>query len=113
MKMETRQKMIDINKRYGSARVTLLHIAVGGEKSIDTEEMVKMVKYLIKKEADVNAKDLYGLSPLDYAVQDSRWDIGKILLDNGGKIHKNTKKSLHWEWFMRWIKEGTSPGVAR
>ena len=44
------------------------------------------IKRLIEAGADVNAKDVYGRSPLHYAVQENNVAITKLLLSVGAKV---------------------------
>lgn len=57
------------------AGLTSLHIAVKRRNQ-------KMIKFLIDKDADVDAQDNKGFSPLYYAVIQNRVSIARILLNN-------------------------------
>ena len=60
----------------------MYHAAFDGYKEI--------AELLIAKGADVNAKEIGGKTPLDYAVMFNKTKIADLLRKNGGK----TKKEL-------------------
>ncbi|GFV23098.1 putative ankyrin repeat protein RF_0381 [Trichonephila clavipes] len=53
-----------------------------------------IVKYLVSKDADINAKDKYGRTPLHFAVKSGNLDIVKYLIKNGADV--NTKNRYNW-----------------
>lgn len=66
---------VDLNQSY-EYEGTPLHVAV---KEGDTE----LVKYLLEKGANPNAKGAFGETPLHIAVDRGYLDIVKLLLENG------------------------------
>lgn len=63
--------------RYG--RTLMINAAFYGRK--------KSIEYLIKRKANINAKDKNGFTALHAAVQEGNLDIIKLLLENGADIH--------------------------
>ena len=70
----------NINQTLFNAKSSLLHYAsIFGH--------LESVKYLIKKGANINAKNLQGTTPLHKAVFYKRNETAKYLIDQGAKIN--------------------------
>ena len=52
---------------------------------------LKIAKFLIKKDADINKKDLRNKTPMDYAKNN---EMRKLLKNNGGKETNLYKKIM-------------------
>ncbi|WP_333023055.1 ankyrin repeat domain-containing protein [Wolbachia endosymbiont of Pentidionis agamae] len=63
------------------------------------EKILKIVKFLLEKEVDVNAVDNYGYTPLHHAAEKGLTEIAKLLLENEADvsaIDKDGETPLHW-----------------
>jgi ankyrin repeat protein len=49
---------------------------------------VEIAKLLIVKNADVNAKDVEGQTPLDWAEEEKHKEIADLLRKHGGKTYE-------------------------
>ncbi len=73
-----------INVKF-SDRKTLLHFAAyGGD--------INQVKYLVRKGADVKARDKYGKTPLYMAASKGHLDVVKYLVEKGADV--NTRNNM-------------------
>jgi len=52
---------------------------------------VEIAKLLIVKNADVNAKDVEGQTPLDWAEEEKHKEIADLLRKHGGKTSEELK----------------------
>ena len=52
---------------------------------------VEIAKLLIVKNADVNAKDVEGQTPLDWAEEEKHKEIADLLRKHGGKTEEELK----------------------
>ncbi|MHD0315706.1 ankyrin repeat domain-containing protein, partial [Fusobacterium varium] len=52
-------------------------------KSVPNDTPAKTIKYLIDKGVSVTAKDIYGMTPLHYAMRGKNIEAAKILLEAG------------------------------
>ena len=68
----------DIDCVLGKLSYRVLHKAA-------RDGTTKMVTFLIKRGADVNARAEYGWTPLDLAIKKDRPEIIKLIRENGGK----------------------------
>lgn len=50
-------------------------------------ENLELIKFLVKNLCQINAKDLFGYTPLHYAVLVNNIDIVNCLLDNGANVN--------------------------
>ena len=48
---------------------------------------VELVEMLIANDADVNARDVHGYTPLLLAIQEGNTDIAKVLIANGADVN--------------------------
>jgi ankyrin repeat protein len=48
---------------------------------------VELVEMLIANDADVNARDVHGYTPLLLAIQEGHTDIAKVLIANGADVN--------------------------
>lgn len=76
---------IEINYKEDLMGRSLLHLTVKGKNK-------KLIEYLIKKGADVNAKDELGETPLHVAAQLPDHEITEILLNSGANVHATNCK---------------------
>ncbi len=51
----------------------------------------EIAELLIAKGADVNAKDAYGRTPLDWAIVDNHTEIADLIRKHGGKTGEELK----------------------
>ena len=74
----------DVHSKRGGR--TVLHNAVSsrGRKEI--------VELLINKGANVNSKDVFGVTPLHLAALGGKTEIAKILIENGANINAKNKE---------------------
>jgi hypothetical protein len=72
----------DINHVENNLNIPILQYAI--RKSAEIE----IIKELIQKGANVNAKAENGMTPLMYAVQSGRFDVVKLLLDSGALVNE-------------------------
>jgi len=82
----------DIDCVLGKLSYRVLHKAA-------RDGTTKMVSFLIKRGADVNARAEYGWTPLDLAIKKDQPEIIKLIRENGGKTDveltdKNSVRSL-------------------
>lgn len=87
-----RNEKIDINRRTAKKNETPLHIAswYGGNKNA--------VKYLMEARAEIDARNIYGKTPLHKAAAAGHRDIVKLLLKNRAKLDArdvDNKTPLH------------------
>lgn len=87
------QHRLKINTVYGDHEDTALHLAVAYNYR-------NVAEALAKKGADVDACDRDGDTPLQWAVENGRLDMSKVLLRNGAQVNKQNEKTgdvvLHW-----------------
>lgn len=67
---------------------TALYLAVYGK-------MLENARVLLKRGANPNIADSESISPLVLAIENSAWDMAKLLVENGADV--NSKKKLGWE----------------
>lgn len=81
----------DIDCVLGKLSYRVLHKAA-------RDGTTKMVTFLIKRGADVNARAEYGWTPLDLAIKKDRPEIIKLIRENGGKtdVELTDKNSVRW-----------------
>lgn len=85
----------DLKARDARGR-TPLHWAVIGAVYADKKQVsayADVTELLIAKEADINAEDVYGNTPLDYQDVSSAEEMLELLLENGAR-HANGKNEL-------------------
>ena len=71
---------INVNQTFLNEKYSLIHFAAEyGQKEI--------LKYLIKKGANVNAKSINGTTPLQKAVLNKKIETANYLIDQGAKIN--------------------------
>ena len=75
----------DVNEKKPFKGATLLHYA-------SHNGHIDLVKLLIKRGADVNAKDIKGYTPLFAASAGGHREVAEILLDNGANVHEDPIK---------------------
>ncbi|XP_055324952.1 putative ankyrin repeat protein RF_0381 [Sitodiplosis mosellana] len=83
----------DINHPYYLNGRTLLHFAIEttDPSRFNMEYFFKFLfKYLIRKGADVNARNDQGYSPLHVAANKGNEIIAQMLLENGAKVNMET-----------------------
>ena len=71
---------------------TLLHWAAGFG-------YLETVKVLVENEANINARNIYGLTPLHYSARRGQLEVTKFLIEKGADINAKDKNSftpLHW-----------------
>jgi ankyrin repeat protein len=98
-KLESLLTLDNINTQEAPTSRTILHTAV-------FNSVYDCTKHLLKKGADVNAKDVFGRTPLLLAVSDNNFDIIDMLIEAGADINTidkfgNTPFTLslcHGEW---------------
>jgi ankyrin repeat protein len=88
MKAEFAKMAADYLTKYG--KDAIIYAAKDGNFGV--------VKLLIKKGADVNAKDKYGGTALMYAAQNGDKEVVKLLLEKGAKV--NAKNENGWTALM-------------
>ncbi|MCL5436966.1 MAG: ankyrin repeat domain-containing protein [Candidatus Dependentiae bacterium] len=72
---------------------TVLHIAVHGSSGLGTLSRLDVVRFLLENNADVNAKDYVGWTPLHEALAwDMNLDIIKALVNKGARIFVAEKR---------------------
>ena len=71
---------VPINSTLSNEKYSLIHFA-------SQFGQMEIVKYLIKKGANINAKNLQGTTPLHKAVFYKRNETAKYLIDQGAKIN--------------------------
>lgn len=79
-------------KEASESESTALHIAA-------KTQCYRSINLLLEKGMDVNAKDLLGFTPLDYAVTRKKWTAAKHLLDNGA-INNHATRSANFTPLM-------------
>ena len=81
----------DIDCVLGKLSYRVLHKAA-------RDGTTKMVTFLIKRGADVNARAEYGWTSLDLAIKKDRPEIMKLIRENGGKtdVELTDKNSVRW-----------------
>ena len=80
---EWKEKAFDINHLFSSEnryKVTLLHVIVENFNFLEEEEEKKLIRYLLDKGANVNARDSFGETPLHNSHDK---EVTQILLDAG------------------------------
>jgi len=77
---------VDINKKYGSRDITLLH------RSCDNK-WIHIVKYLVESNASIDQTDSNGWTPLHYAACNGYFDIFKYLVESCCDINARTRQS--------------------
>jgi ankyrin repeat protein len=82
------QEKTDVNIRDGNGN-TLLHEACSQGK-------IAVVRELIAKNADINAENCYGATPLGYAVLKNHYDIAELLLENGADPNGHVSTDSGW-----------------
>ena len=60
-----------------------------------TDERYNMVKHLLRKGAEVNLVNDYGMSPLDYAVRTKDKRLVKLLISHGAPIESEGRSALN------------------
>ncbi len=75
----------DINVRDGKYEYAPLHVAVYYNRT-------GMVKFLLDKNADIEAKDKYGYTPLHHAVRYSTLNMTRLLYEEGANIKAKNQK---------------------
>ncbi|MFA6527391.1 MAG: ankyrin repeat domain-containing protein [Candidatus Babeliales bacterium] len=70
-----KQKTVDFNMKIQPDLYTFLHLAVDSNQ-------IEVVKFLVRKKVDVNAKDADGRTPLFFAVDNGNLEIAKFLVEN-------------------------------
>jgi len=75
----------DVNEKEPLKEATLLHYA-------SHNGHIDLVKLLIERGADVNAKDIKGYTPLFAASARGHREVAEILLDNGANVHEDPTK---------------------
>ena len=87
----------DPNVKIGDWNHTPLHKAVKDVYQSEPDKVYKLVKILIEHGADVNARDVVGLTPLHTTIEYTRHytdlRIIKLLVNNGAKIDVLTHRS--------------------
>ncbi|ORX45986.1 ankyrin, partial [Piromyces finnis] len=89
---DIKNKLINIiNEKHETPIVTLSKIDYYSK-----EEKIEIIKKLISKGIDINAKDLYGKSALIYSIEKNSLTLVKLLVDNGALIFKkmNNNKNI-------------------
>jgi len=89
------QKDIDINQKncYGW---TALIFTIYND-FIDSVDSVDLVKFFIKNGADVNVVSTLNETPLSIALQEKKFDIAKVLIENGADLHQDIKVKFFLE----------------
>lgn len=75
---------IDINKRHGDCKCTILHYTV---HKFDNDEFLNNVKLHIAHGANVNCEDDRGRTPLFYAASRRNVNIMTYLIQNGANVN--------------------------
>lgn len=78
-----REGKFDINTPESGAPCLPIHIAIEGQND------PKALQILIKYGARVNIPNSKGLYPIDMAAVCNNFDIAKILINNGAKVHNH------------------------
>jgi ankyrin repeat protein len=77
---------LDPNIKYKSRDETVLINMCATVKINNKNECIKFFKKCIEKGVDVNAKDIYGMDALLFAITRDHYELIKILLENGANI---------------------------
>ena len=86
VEIENRWKPINVNARDLSTGKTLLYLVVDNAKPGELNDRFNVVKYLIKKGANINVKDNNGRILLFTAFYRGNLEIVKYLIENGADI---------------------------
>lgn len=71
---------------------TPLHLCVMVTATPDKrEKQFKMIQYLLRKHANINARDKGGYSPIDYAVMSGDQEVVELLLSMGAKVERTNE----------------------
>lgn len=74
---------IDINEKNEEG-LTILHRLCG---TVIESYKPSIIKFLIDNGADVNIPDIFGDTPLHYAVYTDNYEVTQILLENGADVN--------------------------
>ncbi|CAH0549306.1 unnamed protein product [Brassicogethes aeneus] len=85
-------KGADVNLRGSKSNATALHVAAATGN-------VEIAKVLLSKDADIDAQDINGYSPLIYAVRKNHTETAKFLINKGADVNlrgsKDNATALH------------------
>ncbi len=85
---EVKQTVVKKKKQMSKLDAELLNTVKNFPPSMDLvtyEKIIKHVKELVEKGANVNVEDEYGYTPLDYAQFNRSDEISKYLIEHGAK----------------------------
>jgi ankyrin repeat protein len=71
-------------KEVDSNQKTALHVAITKNKSLS------VIRFMLSQLGDVDARDVFGSSYLDYAAEYSTTEVCKLLLDNNANVNSCT-----------------------
>ena len=90
MRMLRRAKAkIDPENEFGQCPLHLCVMVTAAPNK--REKQFKMIKYLIKQGANVNARDKGGYSPIDYAAMSGDQEIAELLISVGAKVERTNE----------------------
>ncbi len=75
------------HKSSAKNKQTFLHLAA-------KSGMIEVVRHLLQKQYDINARDSRGYTPLHYAILNNHLDISELLIENGADV-KTANRSGH------------------
>ena len=79
---------------------TALYLAVYGK-------MLENARVLLKRGANPNIADNESISPLVLAIENTTWDMAKLLVEYGADV--NSKKKLRWEIIIDVVTDDNPP----
>lgn len=96
---------VDINwVKNGEIGKTLLIKAISSDGAPGGHEKLGIVRMLLDKGANVNAKDNFGRTAYDYALRKHYEDIKNILEDSGADINSTDRHGKTASYYENWSR---------